>query len=101
MDGGVVDHAGADRIPCPAIDNEAVAQRKNAAVAVEADLDVVQLVARMTRADQMLAAVLDPLHRPPQPARQERNQQVFRIDGPLEAEAAADVERDATHARLA
>ena len=48
----------------------------------------------------MLAPVLDPLHRPAEPARQERDQQVLRIDMPLDAEAAADVERDAAHARF-
>ena len=98
MDGGVVDHAGADRIPRPAIDDEIIAQREDAAVVVEADLDLVDLVTRMARAHQMLATVLDPLHRPPQPARQERNQQVLRVDVPLEAEAAADIRRDAADA---
>ncbi len=34
----------------------------------------------------------------PSAARQERDQQVFGIDVPLEAEAAADVEREAAHA---
>ena len=48
----------------------------------------------------MLAAILDPLHRPSEPARQERDQQVFRIDMPLDAKAAADVERDAAHPRF-
>ena len=100
MDGGVVDNAGADRIPGAAIDDEIIAQREDAAVVVEADLDIVDLVARMARAHQVLAAVLDPLHRPPQPARQEWDQQVLRIDVPLEAEAAADVEGDAADARF-
>src|SRR5215813_13943464 len=54
----------------------------------------------MAGAHQMLAAILDPLDRAPQPARQERNQQVFRVDVPLEAEAAADIERDAAYARF-
>ncbi len=100
MRGGVVDHAGADRIPGAAIDHKTVAQRQDAALFVEADLHVVDLVARMARADQMLAAVLDPLHRPAEPARQERDQQIFRIDVALDAETAADIERDAAHARL-
>jgi len=58
------------------------------------------LVARVARTDQMLAPILDPLHRTPEPARQERDQQVFRIDMPLDAEAAADVECDTADARL-
>ena len=48
----------------------------------------------------MLAPVLDPLHRPAQSARQEGNQEVFRIDMAFDAEAAADIERDAAHARF-
>ena len=100
MRGGVVDDAGANRIPGAAIHHEAVAQGQDAARIVEAHLDLVNLVARMARTDQMLAAVLDPLHRPAEPARQERDQQVFRINVSLDPEAAADVERDAAHARL-
>ena len=46
----------------------------------------------------MLAAVLDPLHRPAERARQERDQQILGIDVALDAETAADVERDAAHA---
>jgi hypothetical protein len=40
------------------------------------------------------------LHRSPELTRQERNQQIFRIDVSLDAKAAADVESDATDARL-
>src|SRR5438445_10529625 len=54
----------------------------------------------MTGAYQVLAPVLDPLDRALQPARQERNQQVFRVDVSLEAEAAADIERNTPYARL-
>ncbi len=46
----------------------------------------------------MLAAVFDPLHRPGELARQERDQEIFRIDMAFDAEAAADVERDAADA---
>src|SRR5262249_15461812 len=99
-DRGVVNHAGADRIPRAAIDDELIAQRQDAAVVVKADLDIVDLVARMAGAHQMLAAVLNPLDRPPQPSGPEPNQQVSRVDVPLEAETAADVERDAAYARF-
>src|SRR5215468_6094414 len=54
----------------------------------------------MTRAHQVLAPILDPLDRASEFARQERNQQVFRINVSLEAEAAADIERNAAYARL-
>ena len=45
----------------------------------------------------MFMAVLNPPDRPPELARQERDQQVFRIDMPLDAKAATDVKRDTTH----
>src|SRR5215469_3720148 len=45
----------------------------------------------------MFMAVLNPPDRPPELARQERDQQVFRIDMPLDAKAPTDVKRDATH----
>ena len=95
MDRGVVGDAGADRIPGAAIDDKMIAQRQDAAVVVETDLDVVDLVARMAGAQHVLVAVLDPFHRPAEPARQIRDQQIFRIDVALDAKAAADVERDA------
>ena len=44
---GVVGDAGADRVPGAAIDDEVVAEREHPAVVVEADLDIVHLVARM------------------------------------------------------
>src|ERR1700733_5837662 len=48
----------------------------------------------------MLAAILDPLHRPAQFARQERDQEIFRINMAFDAETAADIERDAADAGL-
>ncbi len=95
MDRGVVGDAGADRIPGAAIDDKIIAQRQDAAGVVETDLDVVDLVARMAGAQHVLVAVLDPFHRPAEPARQIGDQQIFRIDVALDAKAAADVERDA------
>ena len=100
MNGGVVGDARADRVPGAAIDDVVVAQRQNAAIIVKADLDVVQLVARMGRAHQMLAPVLDPAHRPAEPAGEEGDQQVLGIDVAFAAKAAADIERDAAHARF-
>ena len=100
MHRGVVGDARSDRIPGAAIDDEAVAKRQQPAVVVEADLDVVDLVARMARRHEVLVPVLDPAHRPLHGAGEKRNQQFFRIDMALDAEAAADVERDAADARL-
>src|SRR5439155_581453 len=64
MHRGVVGDAGADRVPGAAIDEIIVADRDDAAVIVEADFDIMQLVARMGRAHQVLTAVLDPAHPP-------------------------------------
>ena len=100
MHGRVIGDAGTDRIPRAAIDEEAVAEGEQASVVIEADLDVVDLVARMAGADEVLVPVLDPFYRTADFARQERDQQVLRIDVPLDAEAAADVERDAADARF-
>ena len=44
--------------------------------------------------------VFNPAYRPSNAARQKRNEEVFGIDVPLEAETPADVEREAAHARL-
>ncbi len=98
--GGVVGDARADRVPGAAIDDVVVAQREDTAVAVEPDLEIVQLVARMGRAHQMLAATFDPAHRTPEPARDKGDQQILGIDMPLAAKAAADIEGDAAHPRL-
>ncbi len=95
MHRGVVGDAGADRIPGAAIGDEAVAEREQPAVVVEARLHVVDLVARMAGRHEMLVAVLDPAHRPLHGAREERDEQFLRIDVAFDAEAAADVERDA------
>ena len=97
MHGGVVGDPGADRVPGAAIDEIIVADRENMAVIVKADLDIVPLVARMRRAHQMLATVLDPAHRAAEAVREEGDQEVFGVDMALAAKAAADVKRDAAH----
>jgi len=97
MDCRVVDHASADWIPRSAVHDETITQRKNATFVVEANVHIVDLVARLTGAQQMLTAVLNPLYRPSELARQKRDQQIFRIDMPLDAKATADVKRNATH----
>ena len=56
VDRGVVGDPRADRVPGAAIDDVVVAKGEDAAVIVEPHLDIVQLVARMRGAHQMLAA---------------------------------------------
>ena len=100
MRGGVVRHAAPDRVPCAAIEDEIVAQSQDLAVTVKADLDLVQLVARMGRALEVLLAVLDPAHRPAEPARQKRDYQILGVDVTLEPEPATNVERQTPHTRF-
>src|SRR5262249_36922272 len=71
---------------------------RNATIVVEADLDLVQLVASMGRTDEVFAALLDPAHRAPGETREEGNQHVLGVDVPLGAEPAAHIERYAAHA---
>src|SRR5439155_21322343 len=79
MHRGVVGDARADWVPRAAIDDVVVADRQDAAVIVEADLDIVQLVARMRRGDEMLAPLLDPAHRPGELPGEERDQEILRL----------------------
>ena len=51
-------------------------------------------------AEQVLAAVLDPLHRPPRQLRQHAARDLLGEQVPLDAEAAADVGRDDADAVL-
>src|SRR5215472_688411 len=97
MSGGVIGHTAADRVPRTAIEDKFVAQRQDMPIAVEPNLDLVQLVARMGRALEMLVPVLDPAHRPPQPARQKRDHQILGVNMTLEAKATADIERHTPH----
>src|SRR5207244_2606485 len=97
---GVVDDAGADWVPGAAIGHEIIAKRQDAAGLIEADLEVVDLVARMRGGEEVLAAVLDPAHGPPELAGEEGDQEVLGVDVALDAEAAADVGRHAAHARF-
>ena len=100
MDRRVVGDARSDRVPGAAIDNVIVAQREDAAVVVEADLDVMQLVARMRRTHHVLAAIFDPAYRSSEPAGEERDQQILGIDVAFAAETAADIQRDTADARF-
>ena len=66
-------------------------------VALGANRQVVGVVARVRRSQQMLAPVLDPPHRMPDLHGQRRDGNVLRHDAVLAAEAAADVGRDHPH----
>src|SRR5262249_34911673 len=100
MSGSVIGHTATDRVPRTAIEDKFVAQRQDMPIAVEPDLDLVQLVARMGRALEMLVPVLDPAPRPPQPARQKRDHQILGVDMTFEAEPATDIECQTPHSRF-
>ena len=68
------------------------ADGEDAAVAVEADLDLVGDLAGVVGGHEVLAPALDPLHRPPQLERGQRHQDVLRVQLTAHAEAAADVD---------
>ncbi len=75
---------------------EAYVQREQAAVVVEADLDLLQLPALVRRRDEVLAAVLDPLDLAVQPPGRPRHQHLLRPRvHDLHPETAADHGRDA------
>ncbi len=77
---GVAQHVGVDR-PQPTVGVEAGAHR-------------VVVIARMRAGDEVLAPCLHPLHRPPEPHREQAQRDVLRIHDALHAEAAAHVGRD-------
>ena len=70
---------------------ELVVDRENAAVAIHGGPDLVGLLTRMVGADQVLAAVLDPFHRPAEPHRGDADQHVLGIELAADAETAADM----------
>ena len=76
------------------IDRAAAAQAEDLAVAVAGDLQLAFGVAGVIGREQVLAAVLDPFHRPAERPRRERDQEILRIEFAAHAEAAADVGLD-------
>ena len=68
-----------------------VLDRENAPVTIDGGADVMLLLARMIGGDQMLAAILDPLDRPPHAQRRGAYQNVLRIELAANAETAADM----------
>src|SRR4051812_2991562 len=100
MHGRVVGDPSADRIPCAAIENEAVTEGKNLSLTCESNVNVMCLVARMTCAHEMLVPIFNPAYRPANTARQKWDEQIFRIDVTFQAKASANVQREAAHARF-
>jgi len=76
------------------VDPDPVAQREQRPVRADCELDLVHLLTGMVRGHEVLVAVLDPLDRPPVAEREERDQEVFRVELPAHAEPAADVALD-------
>ena len=73
------------------VDPRAAAQGKDRPILLAGNLDLAIGLARVIRAEQVLASVLDPFHRPVELARRERNQVVLGIELAAHAEAAADI----------
>src|SRR5262245_40080757 len=67
MSRGVVGEHGPQRVPGPAVEGEPVTHGEDPSVAVEGHLRIVRLIPRMDGRSEMLSAILDPLHRPPDP----------------------------------
>ena len=93
-------HDAVGRVGAGVVD-EAVAQGEDAPVGVHGDFHVVDLTALLVGGQEVLVAVLDPLHGPAQVEGGERDQDFLRVEQhDLRAEAAAGVGRDHLHAKL-
>jgi hypothetical protein len=73
---------------------DVAAQAEDDPVARAGDLDVAVDLARVVGRHQVLAAILDPFHRPADVAGRERNQEILGIELAAHPEAAADVGLD-------
>ena len=73
---------------------DVAAQADDRAVALAGDLEVASVLAGVVHRHQILAAVLDPLHRALDVARRERDEEILRIELAARAVAAADVVLD-------
>src|SRR6516162_1288357 len=100
MHGSVNGSANADRHVSARIFQQSVADRKNAPPVIESDLDLMTVVACMCSVENMLVPIFDPFHWSHEAAREIGDQYVLRINVSLDPKTAADVRRDAAHARL-
>ena len=84
-----------------AVVDEVVAERQDATLVVEADLDLVHLAPLLVDRGEMLLAVLGPLHGPAELHRGVRDQKLVGIEEhDLRPEAATHIRRDHLHLRL-
>ena len=86
-----IGHIHASRRIGSVLVNQQSAQTQNAPVIVGGDLHVPELVALLGGGDEMLAAILDPLHRRLQAQRGEGDDGLFGIEHQLRPEAAAHI----------
>ena len=77
--------------------DERAAHAADARIGVDGDFDVPVLIALLRGRDEMLAAILDPLHRTPEQDRGKRRDDLFLIKNELRTKAAADVRRNDAH----
>ncbi len=96
--------AGKDRrqdAVCPRVRAEvapqAVLEGEELAVPARRDGDLVHLLPGVVRGDEMLCAILDPLHRPTEREGEERDEDVLRVELAPHTEASADVDLDQAH----
>ena len=78
----------------PAVGDVPGPQAEDRAVVPQGDLQLVDLLPGVGDGQEVLVAVLDPLHRPADPAGGEGHQEVLGVEVGLDPEAAADVGRD-------
>ena len=69
-------------------------QAEEAAVGVERQFGMGEMIARLVVGNEALRARADPAHRPPQPPRRPGDDALFGVELALVAEAAADIGRD-------
>jgi hypothetical protein len=96
----VVGEHGPERVPGPAVEGESITHGEDPSVAVEGYLRIVRLIPRVDGRREMLSAILDPLHRLPDPPRQVGQQDVLGVNVALDPEASPDVRGHAAHAGL-
>ncbi len=84
---------------CALVVKEFVVDGEDAALRIDCRPDAMDLLSRMVGGDQVLAAVLDPFHRPAEPERRGAHQDILGIELAADAEAAADVTLVELHPR--